>query len=107
MTSRRDLIKAGAIAVIAGAVPLSATLADPTPEQDKTTSGAFWPDSVRMVISISMQMDGGAQPSSGAESPMPKIDPQYPDLPASKWYDYGYKEGCLGFLKSLTVGKSR
>src|SRR5438445_11666390 len=23
---------------------------------------------------------------------MTKIDPTYPDLPASKWYDYGYKE---------------
>jgi peptidoglycan/xylan/chitin deacetylase (PgdA/CDA1 family) len=99
MISRRDVIKAGAIAAIAGAVPLSATLADPTPEQDKTTSGAFWPDGVRMVISISMQMEGGAQPSSGAESPMPKIDPQYPDLPASKWYDYGCKEGLPRLLE--------
>jgi peptidoglycan/xylan/chitin deacetylase (PgdA/CDA1 family) len=99
MTSRRDVIKAGAIAAIAGAVPLSATLADPTPEHDKTTSGAFWPDGVRMVISISMQMEGGAQPSSGAESPMPKIDPQYLDLPASKWYDYGYKEGLPRLLE--------
>ncbi len=38
-------------------------------------------------------MEAGAQPSSGAESPMPKIDPKYPDLPATKWYEYGYKEG--------------
>jgi peptidoglycan/xylan/chitin deacetylase (PgdA/CDA1 family) len=46
-----------------------------------------------MAISVSMQMEAGAQPSSGAESPMPKIDPKYPDLPATKWYQYGYKEG--------------
>jgi len=46
-----------------------------------------------MAISVSMQMEAGAQPSSGAESPMPKIDPKYPDLPATKWYEYGYKEG--------------
>ena len=46
-----------------------------------------------------MQMEGGAQPASGAESPMPKIDPQYPDLPASKWYDYGYKEGLPRLLE--------
>jgi peptidoglycan/xylan/chitin deacetylase (PgdA/CDA1 family) len=51
-----------------------------------------------MVISVSMQMEAGAQPASGAESPMPKIDPKYPDLPASKWYDYGFKEGLPRLL---------
>jgi peptidoglycan/xylan/chitin deacetylase (PgdA/CDA1 family) len=52
-----------------------------------------------MVVSVSMQMEGGAQPASGTESPMPKIDPKYPDLPASKWYDYGYKEGLPRLLE--------
>jgi len=28
----------------------------------------FWPDNTRLVISISMQMEAGAQPESGAES---------------------------------------
>jgi hypothetical protein len=56
MTSRRDVIKAGAMAAIAGAVPLSAALADPVLEQDKPAAGAFWP---RMVISVSMQMESG------------------------------------------------
>ena len=51
-----------------------------------------------MVISISMQMEAGAQPSSGAESPMPPIDPKYPDLPAIKWYEYGFKEGLPRLL---------
>jgi peptidoglycan/xylan/chitin deacetylase (PgdA/CDA1 family) len=51
-----------------------------------------------MVISISVQMEAGAQPSSGAESPMPPIDPRYPDLPATKWYDYGFKEGLPRLL---------
>jgi len=45
-----------------------------------------------------MQMEAGAQPMSGAESPMPKIDPVYPDLPASKWYEYGFKEGIPRLL---------
>jgi peptidoglycan/xylan/chitin deacetylase (PgdA/CDA1 family) len=52
-----------------------------------------------MAISVSMQMEGGAQPASGAESPMPRIDPKYPDLPASKWYDYGFKEGLPRLLE--------
>ncbi len=36
---------------------------------------AFWPAGARLVISISMQMEAGAQPESGAESPLPKIGP--------------------------------
>src|SRR5260370_8148508 len=52
-----------------------------------------------MVISVSMQMEAGAQPTSGDESPMPRIDSKYPDLPASKWYDYGYKEGLPRLLE--------
>jgi peptidoglycan/xylan/chitin deacetylase (PgdA/CDA1 family) len=87
------------MATIAGAVPSSVTFADPVPQQNKGSAGAFWPNGARMVISVSMQMEGGAQPTSGAESPMPKIDPKYPDLPASKWYDYGYKEGLPRLLE--------
>jgi peptidoglycan/xylan/chitin deacetylase (PgdA/CDA1 family) len=59
---------------------------------------SFWPDGGRLVVSISMQMEAGAQPLSGAKSPMPKIDPMYPDLPASKWYEYGLKEGLPRLL---------
>jgi peptidoglycan/xylan/chitin deacetylase (PgdA/CDA1 family) len=98
MTSRRDAIKAGAMVAMAGTLPSSVTFAETTPEQPKPGAGTFWPDGARMVISISMQMEGGAQPASGAESPMPKIDPKYPDLPASKWYDYGFKEGLPRLL---------
>src|SRR5436853_6830168 len=64
MTSRRDLIKAEAMAAMAGAVPSSVTLAEPAPELNKPGTGAFWPDGARMVISVSMQMEGGAQPAS-------------------------------------------
>src|SRR5260370_6935400 len=99
MASRRDLIKAGAIAGMAGALPSLVAFAEPIPEQHKPVARNFWPDGARMVISVSLQMEGGAQPASGAESPMPRIDPKYPDLPASKWYDYGYKEGLLRLLE--------
>jgi peptidoglycan/xylan/chitin deacetylase (PgdA/CDA1 family) len=98
MTSRRDLIKAGAMAAMLGAVPSPVALSDPVTEQRSLAEGAFWPNGARMVISVSMQMEGGAQPTSGAESPTPKIDRNYPDLPASKWYDYGYKEGLPRLL---------
>src|SRR5258708_27991812 len=58
----------------------------------------FWPDKARLVISISMQMEAGAEPESGAESPLPKIDPKYPDIAATKWYEYGFKEGMPRLL---------
>jgi peptidoglycan/xylan/chitin deacetylase (PgdA/CDA1 family) len=58
----------------------------------------FWPGDARLVISISMQMEAGAQPDSGAESPLPKIDPKYPDIAATKWYEYGFKEGLPRLL---------
>jgi peptidoglycan/xylan/chitin deacetylase (PgdA/CDA1 family) len=58
----------------------------------------FWPDGARLVISISMQFEAGAQPESGASSPFPVIDPKYPDLAAVKWYEYGYKEGIPRLL---------
>src|SRR5260221_10031359 len=45
-----------------------------------------------------MQREAGAQPSGGAESPRPPIDPKYPDLPAIKWYEYGFKEGLPRLL---------
>ena len=98
MMSRRDVIKSGAMAAMVGALPSSGAFADPTPRRHKPDARAFWPDGIPMVISVSMQMEGGAQPASGAESPMPKIDPKYPDLPASKWYDYGFKEGLPRLL---------
>ena len=58
----------------------------------------FWPEKARLVISISMQFETGAQPDRGAGSPFPSIDPKYPDLPVQKWYEYGFKEGIPRLL---------
>jgi len=44
-------------------------------------------------------MEAGAQPESGAESPLPRIDPKYPDIAATKWYEYGFKEGLPRLLE--------
>jgi peptidoglycan/xylan/chitin deacetylase (PgdA/CDA1 family) len=64
----------------------------------QTNNDEFWPGGARLVISISMQMEAGAEPESGAESPLPKIDPKYPDIAATKWYEYGFKEGMPRLL---------
>jgi len=66
----------------------------------------FWPDNARLVISISMQMEAGAQPESGAESPLPKIDPKYPDIAATKWYEYGFKEGLPRLLDMFEANEA-
>lgn len=58
----------------------------------------FWPDSTRLVISVSMQFEAGAQPERGAEGPFPPLDIRYPDLPTQKWYEYGIKEGVPRLL---------
>jgi peptidoglycan/xylan/chitin deacetylase (PgdA/CDA1 family) len=63
-----------------------------------TSTPSFWPDKARLVISISMQFETGAQPDRGAGSPFPPIDPKYPDLPVQKWYEYGFKEGVPRLL---------
>ncbi len=49
-------------------------------------SARFWPGSARLVISLSMQFEAGAQPDRGAGSPFPPIDARYPDLPTATWY---------------------
>ena len=96
---RRDFIQAGAISAAALATrPLDGIPTQPLGEQERAGDGSFWPNGARMVISVSMQMEAGAQPESGAESPMPRIDSNYPDLPTAKWYEYGFKEGLPRLL---------
>jgi len=40
-----------------------------------------------------MQMEAGAQPLAGAESPMRNLIRCIPDLPAAKWYETDSKKG--------------
>src|SRR5258708_35521584 len=87
---RRFLVTAIAIAT----TPLTTLAANATQEgaMQSNKTHAFWPAGARLVISISMQMEAGAQPESGAESPLPKIGPSYPDVAATNWYEYGFNE---------------
>ena len=90
---RREFMKRSrmsALAVGAAAeVPGEDTSRSGSP-QHAEGNGRFWPDGVRLVVSISMQLEAGAQAERGAESPFPSIDPHYPDLPVGKWYEYGF-----------------
>ncbi|WP_211241529.1 polysaccharide deacetylase family protein [Cystobacter fuscus] len=108
---RREFLRhTGMIAVgaLIAATPSSDALAaspvptaprEPSPTRGgRSSSRQFWPDGARLVISLSMQFEAGAQPERGASSPFPPIDPKYPDLPAATWYAYGVKEGIPRLL---------
>src|SRR3954451_7469285 len=93
MIDRREFLIAG------GALALGAPLTSAPQTAQRGTMQAnntdpFWPDNARLVISISMQMEAGAQPESGAESPMPKIEPKYPDIAATKGTSTVSRNAC-------------
>src|SRR6266851_4397561 len=76
---RRDFIKDSAVSALAiGTAPHTfepetfGSERSPSSLPRTESKGPFWPDGARLVVSISMQMEAGAQPLSGAESPMPK-----------------------------------
>ncbi len=58
----------------------------------------FWPNGARLVVSLSMQFETGAQPERGANGPWGQLDVKYPDLVTEKWYEYGFKEGVPRLL---------
>ena len=62
-------------------------------------SREFWPDGAKLVISISLQFEAGAQPAIGASGPFPAIEAMHHDLELGKWYDYGVQEGIPRLLE--------
>jgi hypothetical protein len=57
--------------------------------------GAFWPNGIRPVVSVSMQFEAGGQPPKVTDSPFAKVD--FPenvpsDAAADTWFA-GYREG--------------
>jgi peptidoglycan/xylan/chitin deacetylase (PgdA/CDA1 family) len=59
---------------------------------------SFWPDGARLVISISMQFEAGAQPERNPYSPYVEMDPESPNPPVQSWFAYGVKEGIPRLL---------
>src|SRR5260370_31308872 len=97
MIDRRECVMAVGALAFATSVTASPQSAQGGPMQTNNTD-PFWPDNARLVLSIWMQMEARGQPERGAESPLPKIDPKYPDIAATKWYEYGFKEGLPRLL---------
>lgn len=78
-------------------MPFGRLLASNT-KNKKMDTRTKWSDGSRLVVSISMQFEAGGQPDN-AESPFPKnLEKGFIDLPASTWYQYGYKEGIPRML---------
>ena len=56
-----------------------------------------WPDGAKLVISLSLQFEAGAQPAGEAAGPFPSSHDT--GLPIAKWYEYGFKEGIPRLLE--------
>lgn len=98
MLNRRSFVLVGTASALAASMPLASQVDAQSTAVSTGAHHSYWPNGARMVISVSMQMEAGAQPANGAESPMPAIDVKYTDLPAAKWYEYGFKEGIPRLL---------
>lgn len=63
-------------------------------------ANSFWPNNAKLAISISMQFEAGGEPDFGFDSPFSgsPLPPEYPDLPAKTWFQYGYLEGIPRLL---------
>ncbi|CDG81623.1 polysaccharide deacetylase family protein [Janthinobacterium agaricidamnosum] len=104
---RQFLARAGAslpLLAAGAALGASAGAAAQTPAPSglaASAGGPFWPDGIRLPISISMQFEAGGQPPKGTDSPFPNIvfPASMPSDPATNtWFAYGYREGIPRML---------
>ncbi|HEY8958794.1 polysaccharide deacetylase family protein [Chitinophaga sp.] len=97
MTTRKEFLKTAGLAGLAGMVLPGTALAQ-TKVAPAASTGPGWADGSRLVVSVSMQFEAGGQPDR-PESPFPQnMLKGYKDLPATTWYEYGYKEGIPRML---------
>jgi len=57
-----------------------------------------WIEGIRLVVSLSMQFEAGAQGERDNGAPFPPLREAVPDLPAATWFDYGVGEGIPRML---------
>lgn len=101
---RRDLFKYG-LATGAGAIASYALMGNKPllAQQSSARAGKFWPDNIRLPISLSLMFETGSQPAKGAPTPFGNFTPppDYYDMPTITWYRYGYTEGVPRILDLL------
>lgn len=97
MQSRRTFMKQAGTVGVGSIMPFN-HLFNQASTHSSMNMRSTWADGSRLVVSISMQFEAGGQPDL-AESPFPQnLDKGYKDLPATTWYEYGYKEGIPRML---------
>ena len=97
MNTRRDFIKQSSLVGLAGMINPLETLAG-VPNFNPKQQNTKWSDGSRLVVSVSMQIEAGGEPTN-AESPFPQnMQKGFTDFPAATWYQYGYKEGIPRML---------
>ena len=96
--NRRNFMKSSSVFGVALASTSTESMQNVPSTKPSSQQNAFWPDGARLVVSLSMQMEAGAQPEREANGPWGILDANYPDLPTQKWYEYGIKEGIPRLL---------
>lgn len=98
-SSKRAMLRTSAIVAAASTLGMGSQVGAATPKAAASrTPGKFWPDGLRLVISVSMPFEAGAQSEHNNGSPFPAMDTKYPDLPARTWFEYGVREGIPRML---------
>jgi peptidoglycan/xylan/chitin deacetylase (PgdA/CDA1 family) len=106
---RRSLFKVSlmtggslALGLSTGVVGLAQS-SKPSGSPRSSAKQTFWPDGIRLPISISTMFEAGGQPDRNPPTPFNNFTPppEYPDLPTKTWYRYGYVEGIPRVLELL------
>jgi peptidoglycan/xylan/chitin deacetylase (PgdA/CDA1 family) len=97
--TRRAFVAGGT--AVGGAFTLAQSGAPAQAQPRKATPGPFWPEGVRLPITISMMWEAGSEP-------MPQVDPRFvppeaknqswPDLATETERQYGWREGIPRLL---------
>jgi peptidoglycan/xylan/chitin deacetylase (PgdA/CDA1 family) len=96
--SRRALLGTG--------LALGASSALSAKEVKVSETAAFWPNSARLAVSISLMFEAGGQPISGAGGIIPDpIELGLPDLPTNAFFQYGVYEGIPRVLDLMDKHK--
>ena len=103
--NRRDVLIGGGLTTAAAALAnqLPSRAASPQSADRPRRTASFWPDGIRMPISLSMMFESGGQSRFGASTPFSNFSPGEGiyDLPTITWYRYGVTEGIPRALDML------
>jgi Protein of unknown function (DUF1275) len=111
-THRREFLQASvtSVAVSTPSVARPVAVGQSTSESATDRNGKFRPNGARMVISVSVEVEVGAQLPSGGERPLPPTDPKYSDFQKRNGMTTASKREshvccwCLPAILSTTAG---